>query len=96
MDNFLALASIQLCSFCYFICSSIEEIDVKVDDTGPISRCYMMQQVYVGLERGLGGTKIVKYLIDVGGDKVLQVSDKVFQVNGKVLQVNDKVQGVRR
>ena len=44
----------------------------------------------------MGGTEIVKYLIDVGGDKVLQVSDKVFQVNGKVLQVNDKVQGVRR
>ena len=57
---------------------------------------HMMRQVYVGLERGMGGTEIVKYLIDVGGDKVLQVSDKVFQVNGKVLQVNDKVQGVRR
>ena len=77
MDNFLALASIQLFSFCHLICSLKEEIDVMVDDTGPMSRCYIMQQVFVGLERGMGGTKIVKYLIDVGGDKVLQVNDKV-------------------
>ena len=37
----------------------------------------MMQQVYVGLEEGMGGTKMVTYLIVVAGDKVVQVSDKV-------------------